>query len=195
MSGESADQFGSTHATIKSVITIVISVLFAVVLNGCSSPEDKAEARYEEAHQAIEEEQLDEAVVLLEQVLKDYPDTPAARRARKEIEIYRGLADADELYPFRVAQDAVIRVARALDRYRRNNGRYPDRLDRLVPRYLDVLPRDPWGRGLIYEAKSGKKKYVLACYGADGASGGAGMESDIVVENGKFVRGRPEGLP
>jgi hypothetical protein len=195
MSGESADHFGSTHATINTFVTIVISVSFAFAMNGCSSPENKAEARYEEAHQAIQEERFDEAVVLFEQILKDYPNTPAAHRARQEIEVYRGLADADELYPFRVAQDAVIRVARALDRYRRRNGRYPDRLDRLVPKYLDKLPRDPWGRGLIYEAKSGKRKYVLACYGADGASGGGGMESDIVVENGKFIRGRPEGLP
>lgn len=177
----------------RKVFLVCLAVLLSCGwLAGCSSPESEAEEMYAEARRAIDEERLDEAVAFYEKIIEDYPGTPAAERAREEIAIYRALKDADELYPVRVASDQVVRIARALDRYRWRKGRYPDRLDRLVPDYLDSLPVDPWQRGLVYESKKSGKGYILACYGADGAPGGQGVDKDLVAEDGKFVRGRVE---
>jgi general secretion pathway protein G len=57
-----------------------------------------------------------------------------------------------------------------------------------VPKYIDAEPVDPWGRPFIYYVKSGGRKYALASLGSDGAEGGEAEASDIVIENGRFVK-------
>jgi hypothetical protein len=45
-----------------------------------------------------------------------------------------------------------IRIAVALERYRADNGSYPERLELLVPEYVSRLPVDPWSsKPYIYE--------------------------------------------
>lgn len=49
-----------------------------------------------------------------------------------------------------------IRVAVALEQYRNLHGRYPDRLEQLVPQYLARLPLDPYeGKAFFYEQHGG----------------------------------------
>ncbi len=60
-----------------------------------------------------------------------------------------------ETYAYRLSEDlANLRVGRtaiALERYRRANGKYPQRLGELIPKYLNKLPVDPYtGKALKY---------------------------------------------
>lgn len=65
-----------------------------------------------------------------------------------------------------------------------NNGRIPETLEdlRKPPRgeeepLLD-LKKDPWGNEYVYE-KTGSRRYVVRCFGADGVQGGEGEDADI----------------
>jgi hypothetical protein len=64
-------------------------------------------------------------------------------------------------------------VALALERYRLDHGRWPERLDQLAPQYLTALPRDPCdGRALRYKAlPDGVLVYSVGLDGED--NGGA----------------------
>jgi len=184
-SGESAKVF-STHLLARSLIAMLIGV--ALLATGCGSRERQAERLHRKASQAVEDGNLQEAVDLFSKILEQYPDTEIADRAEEEIKIYRGLVGAARRYPTWQARDDMVIMARALERYRSRNGKPPDGLAALIPRYIDAEPVDPWGRPFIYYVKSGGRKYVLASLGADGSEGGEGEASDIVIENGRFVK-------
>lgn len=163
----------------------LVGVLLSVA---CGGHERKAERLYRKASEAVKEQRLEEAVALFDEILLKYPETEAASHAAEDIEVYRGIAGAVEKFPTRLARDRMILTARALDRYRRRHRSYPDRLSRLVPDYLRAEPTDSWGRPFIYETKRGGRGYRLACRGSDSEPGGTGQASDIVIENGAFVR-------
>jgi len=99
---------------------------------------------------------------------------------------------------FRQVGQAKIKTARgqialfgtALDAYRLDVGRYPERLQDLVvkpsdvdegkwfgPYLRNVVPKDPWDREYQYAKK--EDDYVLQSYGADGQPGGEGENADI----------------
>jgi len=169
--------------------TLIAIVALALVLStSCGSRERQADRLYRKASQAVEDGNLDEAVALFEQIVDDYGDTKTAPRARDAMKLYRGLSYSEKVYPTSAATDVMIATAKALERYRRNNGRFPDGLSSIVPRYVDAVPVDSWGQDLVYRVKSGGKGYVLASYGSDASPGGAGDASDIVIEDSKFVR-------
>jgi general secretion pathway protein G len=78
----------------------------------------------------------------------------------------------------------------ALDSYRLDVGHYPDSLQALVENeddedgwegpYLsraDEVPLDPWDNEYVYSRDG--TRYSLISYGADGAEGGEGTDSDI----------------
>jgi general secretion pathway protein G len=169
-----------------------VAVCVALLL-GCS--EGRAERMYRKAQKLIAEDQVEEAVVIYERILGEYPDTEAASKAEEEIGIYRSLVGASAIYPSRRARDVVIGAARAVETYGSRTGRYPESLDKLVSRYLDALPVDPWNRPLRYRKKPGRRGYAIACYGEDGRPGGDGDDADIFVENGRFVRKPSVDLP
>ncbi len=88
----------------------------------------------------------------------------------------------------------------ALDTYRLDTGRYPEKLEDLVIRpagedfwdgpYLKKgLPKDPWGNEYHY-SKSGGEDYILQSYGADGQPGGEGEDSDIPQDDSSMEPGR-----
>jgi hypothetical protein len=166
--------------------------LAIVVLAGCR--EQHAERLYREAGRKVERGDLAAAVTRYDRILAEYPDTLAAARAKSDVILYRGLLDASKRYPVRRAGDLLIQAARALERYRLAGGSLPSSLRDLVPTYLPSEPVDPWGRALEYRLKPGGG-YVISCRGADGAEGGAGENRDLVVEDGRFVEGNPEGTP
>lgn len=45
--------------------------------------------------------------------------------------------------------------------------------------YIDRLPTDPWGNGYQYLYPGDKMEYDLWSYGADGQTGGEGVDADI----------------
>ena len=122
----------------------------------------------------------------LERIVATWPETPAARRARRELEsagaIDRALARGLSLR----AWDAVRSVARAVERYRARHGRLPDDLQDLLPGLLDERPLDPWGRPVVYTRRG--RDYLVVSYGSDGLPGGSGEARDFVVESGRIRR-------
>jgi len=69
----------------------------------------------------------------------------------------------------------------AMKLYYTKKGSYPDTgsgLKSLVDmQLLDQMPKDPWDREYVYMNEGGKP--VIISYGADGAPGGEGPDSDI----------------
>ena len=156
---------------------------------GCA--EQKADRLYRQAAARVERDDLAGAVDLFERIVSEHPETPAAERARSDLVLYRGLLEASERFPVRRAADLVVQVARALERYRHEKGGAPESLSALVPAFLGAEPADPWGRRLSYRTTPGGG-YVLSCFGADGVPGGEGAETDLVVADGRLVRGASE---
>lgn len=73
----------------------------------------------------------------------------------------------------------------ALVAYKIKFHKFPDSLDALIhPPEGDPImvakevPSDPWGNPYVYTLE-GSRKYTIISYGADGASGGTDVDSDI----------------
>lgn len=171
----------------KLARTLKVSLMVLMVTLASCGKEHGAERLYREAGRAIEEDDLDRGVELLERIVREYPETQAAERARDDVRLYRGLAGAVRSYPVRVARDRMIRTARALDRYHGRRRSFPESLSDLVPGYLDVEPTDPWNRAFLYRRRAGGRGYTLVCYGADRKPGGSGIDVDLRIEDGEFV--------
>ena len=184
-SGESVKVF-STRLLARSLIAVLIGVV--LLTTACGSRERKADRLHRKASQAVKDGNLEEAIDLFGEIVEKYSETKAAGLAEEDIKIYRGLVGAAENYPTWQARDVMIVTARAIERYRNRNRKPPDGLAALVPKYIKAEPIDPWGRPFIYYVKSGGRKYVLASLGADGNEGGEGDASDVVIENGRFIK-------
>jgi hypothetical protein len=179
------------NVSARRALAVCALALTIVVFAGCR--EQRAERLYREAGREVERGDLRAAIERYDRILAEYPDTRAAARAKSDVVLYRGLLDASRRYPVRRAGDLLIEAARAVERFRAAGGRLPSSLRELIPGYLSSEPVDPWGRALDYRLTPGG--YVLLCRGADGVKGGEGENGDLVVENGKFVQGNPEGMP
>ena len=71
-----------------------------------------------------------------------------------------------------------FRVACALAAYKADNGRYPDKLDALKPKYLPTIPLDSFsGEQLIYEPDA--TGYLLYSVGINGEDEGGRSYSDL----------------
>ena len=93
----------------------------------------------------------------------------------------------------KAAQAQVASIAKALDLYRVDVGRYPSTEQGLAaltaapanePRwrgpYLQkAAPADPWGRAYVYKAPGDHGEFDLLSYGKDGSPGGADDNADI----------------
>ena len=92
------------------------------------------------------------------------------------------------------AKQDVAAVMQALKLYRLDNSRYPTTeqgLQALVTRptdgpavpnwkaYLDKPPKDPWGKPYQYLNPGVRGEIDVFSYGADGQSGGTGVDADI----------------
>lgn len=90
----------------------------------------------------------------------------------------------------------IAAISSAIKLYRLDNFRYPTTeqgLQALVTRpstdpvpanwaengYIDRLPNDPWGRPYQYLEPGVRGEFDIFSYGADGAAGGSGVDSDI----------------
>jgi hypothetical protein len=71
-----------------------------------------------------------------------------------------------------------VRICFALEMYQRDNGRYPDNLDALTPKYLKSIPQDLFAeKPLIYKPTA--DGYLLYSVGVNGVDdGGRGDDDD-----------------
>ena len=155
----------------------------------CHGAERRAERLWRHALDLVAQGDTSGAIVDLQRILDEYPDTDVAAKARKQIVLYRGLENAVLSYPTRRAREIMIQVARAIESFRARERRVPSTLDELVPAHLASVPKDPWDRALEYEPRA--RGYGLRCRGSDGARGGDGDAVDLLVENGEFIAARP----
>jgi general secretion pathway protein G len=95
-----------------------------------------------------------------------------------------------------VAKSDIAAIMQALKLYRLDNQRYPTAeqgLGALVAKpeqppvpgnwkaggYLEKLPKDPWGRAYVYINPGVRGEIEVMSFGADGQTGGSGVDSDI----------------
>ncbi|MDR1925439.1 MAG: hypothetical protein LBQ66_13795 [Planctomycetaceae bacterium] len=88
-------------------------------------------------------------------------------------------------------QRDLLRVSFALELYQRENGHYPDKLELIAPKYIDVIPEDPFtSKELTY--KKIDNGYILYSFGQNKIDdGGDNSKSydpkDIVVERKRYL--------
>jgi general secretion pathway protein G len=93
----------------------------------------------------------------------------------------------------KAAQAQIASLAKALDMYRIDVGRYPTTEQGLAalnaspanepnwrgPYLQKAPPADPWGRAYIYKSPGEKGEFDLLSHGKDGAPGGTEANADI----------------
>ncbi len=94
-----------------------------------------------------------------------------------------------------IAAVRLLRVEVALYRYRKASGRFPDRLDALVPRLLGTIPTDPFGGdskpSFIYKPLKNGAAYLLYSIGPDMKDdGGTASKSPGIAGAGDIVAGK-----
>ena len=105
----------------------------------------------------------------------------------------RVISRPDEARVVAAKQD-IAQIMQALKLYRLDNARYPTTeqgLQALAQRpssgpvpnnwksYLDKVPNDPWGKPYQYLSPGVRGEVDVFSFGADGQSGGTGVEADI----------------
>ncbi|MDF1583940.1 MAG: type II secretion system major pseudopilin GspG [Methyloprofundus sp.] len=99
------------------------------------------------------------AAVVVPQVM-DHPDTARLTKAKQDI---RAIESALNLYK--------------LDKF--NYPTTEEGLEILQPKYLDRLPKDPWGNVYLYLSPGERSAIDIFTYGADGKKDGDGMNADL----------------
>ncbi|MDI9819499.1 MULTISPECIES: GspG family T2SS major pseudopilin variant LspG [unclassified Legionella] len=109
------------------------------------------------------------------------------------IVVPRIISRPDEARVVKAKQD-VLAIQNALDLYKLDNGIYPSTDQGLIalvekptsnpiPRdwkqYLQSLPKDPWGRDYLYLNPGEHGEIDVFTLGADGQSGGTGINAEI----------------
>ena len=76
----------------------------------------------------------------------------------------------------------------AIERFRRSEGRLPNSLDELRPRFVDAVPKDPWRKGpFVYRvlpadpATAWHPGYTLWSVGANGSDDDGNPDTDVVL--------------
>jgi len=164
---------------------VLVVAACVVAASSCVGAESRADRLWHRALGQVQKGDVPRAIVLLQEIIDEYPDTPVAQKARDQIVVYRGLVNAVQSYPTRRARELMVQIARAVEAGIRASGHPPGTLGDLFPGGAGTVPADPWGRPFIYRPEG--SGYRLRCDGADGAPGGQGDTADLVVVNGEFV--------
>jgi general secretion pathway protein G len=104
----------------------------------------------------------------------------------------RIMDNPDKARVVKAKQDIRV-IKHQMDLYRLHNFRYPTTeqgLEALVQKpadaphwqdggYLDKLPKDPWGKLYLYLSPGQHSQIDIYSLGADGQSGGEGVDADI----------------
>lgn len=177
-----------------------------LLLAGCSTEDPRLPQQiYEEAFRLNQQGRMVEAKSLMEQLVRQYPESPSALQARKDLVSIESMIKRDIGEKQRDVRGAMKRITDALIRYKEKKGEYPPSLNDLVPDYLERLPETPWGHPFLYRAfvnlpiedtkdkrgnltqkfNSKLDRYHLACLGTDLQPGGEGMAADILIIDGE----------
>jgi len=185
---------------------IAAAAALLLLAAGCSTEDPRLPQQiYEEALGLNQQGRMAEAKSLLEQLVRNYPDSPSALKARKDLVSIESMIRRDLSEKQREIKTLVKRVTDALSRYKARKGEYPPSLGDLVPDYLEQLPETPWGHPLFYRAfvstpiedvkdrrgnlsqrfNTRLDRYYLACLGTDLQPGGEGLGADTLVMDGE----------
>lgn len=77
---------------------------------------------------------------------------------------------------FGEACERLAEIGAALERHRADHGRFPDRIEDLVPEYLREIPEDPYAKADAPPRYDGKRLWSV---GHDGEDDGGDVEEDI----------------
>jgi hypothetical protein len=181
------------------------TLVLLLTLVGCSSDDPRLPANlYEEARKLNLEGRSLEARAMMKQLTERYPDTEAARQAKRDLYLIEAFIHRDILDRQKQVRIAMKRITDALIRYKGKKGEYPVAVGDLVPEYLEQIPETPWGHPFLYRAyvtkpieelqvKRGPARqrfntkfdgYYLACLGTDLKPGGEGPAADILIKDG-----------
>lgn len=82
-----------------------------------------------------------------------------------------------------------------LEAYRRDMGVYPESLEGLLELWPDAAhvknPTDAWGNGLVYQREAAGDEFEIISLGADGASGGEGVDAELRMTSDERERRAP----
>jgi len=181
------------------------ALVLLAMLAGCSSEDPRLPANlYEEARKLNLEGRSLEARAMMRQLTERYPDSEAARQAKRDLYLIEAFVKRDVEDRQKLVRAAMKRITDALIRYKTKKSEYPVSLHDLMPEYLDQVPETPWGHPFFYRPYvsrpiedfqvnrgPGKQKlnskfdgYYLACLGTDLKPGGEGLAADLLIKDG-----------
>lgn len=162
---------------------LCLGLLLSLVLSGCSSSEEKAQAEYQRIEAIEKAGDLDQALALYDALVKKYPDTKAGRLAGKARVRVLTLKKSQR---YLAMQKHVERLRMALAGYESMYGRFPSRVQDLDDgsyffdsQYLaETVPAD----GKIYILLAGGEgtRFWLTQQGDD-AGYEAGMQGRLQI--------------
>lgn len=80
------------------------------------------------------------------------------------------------------AKSDIRAIEGALNLYKLDKFNYPNSdegLEALIPKYMDRVPKDPWGKEYLYLSPGLKGDVDIYTLGADGQQGGTDQNSDL----------------
>lgn len=166
---------------------LLILLFFSIfLLFGCSESEDpQAALILDEANKASMEGDYQLATELLTEIMNKYPNTTAAKIAAEQYDTFNNFAQRSKEEKTKEIVDKVKHVARAVELYKHQKGKFPNSLDDLIPKYLPSRAYDVWDNLILY--KKYKKGYIIASFGKDGVPGGSKNNKDIFLQDGNIV--------
>ena len=84
----------------------------------------------------------------------------------------------EDLVRYQEGREMVQSLTVALGEYQNTMGKLPPNLKALVPKYIKVIPHDPWGHQYVYDKWDDRA--FIHFYGRDGRSKGYGVDLDII---------------
>ena len=81
----------------------------------------------------------------------------------------------------RITQSLLVQLKHEVQLFKLEKSRYPDGLEDLVRQdYRDEIPRDAWGRILVYRVPGSRgASFDIVSLGEDGLLGGEGLAADL----------------
>ena len=83
-----------------------------------------------------------------------------------------------------IAHQRIVLLALAVESFRNETGRLPEKLEELVPKFVEEVPEDPF-TGLDLEYRRTKKDYLIYSVGRDREDNGGSEKSDKKLSDDK----------
>ena len=184
---------------------IATALVLLTILAACNSEDPRLPGNlYEEARKLNLEGRSLEARAMMRQLTERYPDSEAARQAKRDLYLIEAFVSRDIADRQKQARASMKRLTDALTRYKAKKGEYPVSTSDLVPEYLEQVPETPWGYPFLYRpyvtrpiedipVKRGPARqklntrldgYYLASLGTDLKPGGEGLAADVLIKDG-----------